>query len=176
MNEYLSMQINGEVNIFTDGSCNSVKRSSRIGWSFVVEYDENIVHTQHGHLKIGRKKKKLGILYAEATAILNALEYVIAKEFKSAVIFSDSLYNIHAIYRPYVDWKNPVITSFVNRAMILLKQAAEKHIDINILFCKSHNQLEGNELADELAKCGRKKIKSYHAKIHKYIDKTDSIA
>ena len=31
--------------IYTDGSYNSVKKSSTLGFSFIVEYDENIVHT-----------------------------------------------------------------------------------------------------------------------------------
>ena len=170
VNPLLSDDLNGEINIFTDGSFNSLKRKTTIGWSFVVEYDENIVHTQHGSLKIGKKKKKYGILYSESTAIINAVKYVLAKSFTSAVIFSDSLYCVHAIRRPCVDWKNPVILGFINKLQPYLQQANKLGIKINILYCKSHHEIEGNNLADELAKCGRKKRKDFHLNVRKYVE------
>ena len=142
------------INIFTDGSYHSSK-NKKVGYSFVVEYDENVAHVQNGNIIIGKSKKKLGALYAETVACLKAVEYVINKKLDHVIIYTDSMF----IYRAIKDinvYKNPVLSAFTNTLYKRLKELKSNNLNIDFKYIKAHHNCEGNIIADVLAKNGRK--------------------
>ena len=143
------------INIFTDGSHCYQHKGTKIGYSFVVEYDENVAHIQNGKLTIGKTKKKLGALYAETIAVLKALEYILAKQLNHVVIYTDSMY----LYKALKDENrqlNSVLSAFVNKTKILLLKLKYRNLHVDFKYVKGHSNIEGNHIADILAKNGRK--------------------
>lgn len=156
------------INIFTDGSY-TTKHNSKLGYSFVVEYDENIAHAQHGKMKVGRNKKNLGMLYAETIALCAAVEYVIDKRLTNVIIYSDSKFAVNAIHHPSRDFQNPVLNSFINKMNILLMNAKKANIVLNIRYCRGHANIESNELADSLAKNIRQGKNNIHSIVNRVL-------
>ena len=141
------------INIYTDGSHCYRYKGTKIGYSFVVEYDENVAHVQNGRLTIGKTKKKLGALYAETIAVLKALEYILAKQLDHVVIYSMYLYKALKNENQQL---NSVLSAFINKTKILLLKLRYRNLHVDFKYVKGHNNVEGNHLADILAKNGRK--------------------
>jgi ribonuclease HI len=141
--------------IYTDGSYNSIRKSSTIGLSFIVEYDENMVHTYRKKMPVGRAKKNLGALYAETVALVSAVSYVINKGLNNVVIYSDSRFAVDAIHHPNKAYNN-VLEAYITKMQYQLNLAYEAGIYINVMYCKGHVGIHGNEAADILAKHARK--------------------
>lgn len=141
--------------IYTDGSYNSIKKSSTIGLSFIVEYDDNIVHTYRKKMPVGRAKKNLGALYAETVALVSAISYITNKGLNNVIIYSDSRFAVDAIHHPNRSYNN-VLDAFITKMQYQLEIAYDMGIYVNVMYCKGHVGIHGNEAADILAKHARK--------------------
>ena len=121
--------------IFTDGSKDD-KSTSSASISF--------------NPKIPEKSEKIPsnatIFTAEANAIDIAINNISKSENKNFLIITDSLSCLMALKSP--NEKNPIILKLKQKIHIALS----KNINISLLWIPSHVGIEGNEMADELAK------------------------
>lgn len=83
---------------------------------------------------------------AEAVAILRALDYALAENFNNYIILSDSLSTISCI-------QNINTTSDVVNSILCLIHAHQlKGNLMHLIWIPSHNAIEGNDIADKLAR------------------------
>ncbi|XP_015369366.1 PREDICTED: uncharacterized protein LOC107165576 [Diuraphis noxia] len=83
---------------------------------------------------------------AEAVAILRALDYALAENFKNYIILSDSLSTISCIQN--INTASDV----VNSILCLIHAHQLKGNVIHLIWIPSHNEIEGNDIADRLAR------------------------
>lgn len=150
----VDQSINNAVNIYTDGSFKY--NSNRIGYAFIVEQDNNIIHSKNGFRNIGKNKKKLGALYAETFAIEQAVNYILKKDIKNTYIYTDNIYIIRALNNK-LNSLNTILNSFINNLRQLLLQLEAQKQYISFRYIKGHNNNMLNDLADTFARKGRKK-------------------
>jgi len=83
---------------------------------------------------------------AEAVAILTALDYALAENFNDYIILSDSLSTISCIQN--INTASDV----VNSILCLIHAHQLKGNLMHLVWIPSHNSIEGNDIADRLAK------------------------
>lgn len=142
------------VHIFTDGSCERVKKAGtkgKGGWGVVLLFNERRLELYGG-------KKETTNQEMELMAILKALQALKSRKY-NIVIYSDSQYSINCVSCWHFGWKrNGWQTSdgkpVRNRELIeeIVKLICPKTA---FKWVKGHNGMEHNERADRLAHAGR---------------------
>lgn len=132
-NEYLEKH-DGSKFIYTDGS----KQDSRCGMAFYTQLGEHHVYSN------SRLADNTSIYNAELIAIETAVTFVIKSKINNVIICTDSKSATQAINR-YVKVNN----THINYIHSLY---SESNQDIKILWIPGHVGIEGNEVADTLAK------------------------
>ena len=143
------------VKVYTDGSYSKKGRNVYCGYG-VYFPDKNIYSKE-----IGRKFTHSPITgnRAELYAILKTLNIcnIIQKEknIQNLQIYSDSEYSVKTINKWYKEWqksgKDYKNKDIIDDIMLLIK---ESNFKVEVTHVRSHIGIEGNEIADTLAKKG----------------------
>ena len=152
------------ISIYTDGSAignQNVDKDTPAGWGFVVVENGDDTHsagkaiiekrgkvvTDESHpLYIGAEVGSNNT--GELSAIYEALEEIIEKEYESATIYSDSQYALGIIFGPWTASKNKML---VRNCKAKLLEAEIAGYTINQEHIKAHAGFKWNERADALA-------------------------
>lgn len=127
---------------YTDGSVDPINMTAGFG-----------VHCQEINFNYAsRLHNGFQICSAEMIAIHKAIEIVLNKELRKAIIFTDSQSAIQKL----LNTSNNRIDHISGNTRRLLVEAGLNGCDIRIIWCPSHAGIEGNETADKLALIGRK--------------------
>ncbi|XP_060853539.1 uncharacterized protein LOC132931653 [Rhopalosiphum padi] len=121
--------------------------------SFRIYTDASKIHNNVGIAVVSNKDTytyKLSSDYtsceAEAVAILRALDYALAENFNNYIILSDSLSTISCIQN--INTASDV----VNSILCLIHAHQLKGNLMHLIWIPSHNAIEGNDIADRLAR------------------------
>ena len=139
-NLYKKMNISHEVDMFIDGAADLNSKTAGIGGVIYKDNDELFTFSEYLHDSTNNE--------AEYTALIRGLEYLIKMNLLNVEIFSDSELVVKQISGEY-KVKNSRMQKLNKTAMNLLDEL--EHWTI------THVLREKNEVADHLAKGGRKK-------------------
>lgn len=133
--------------IYTDGGC--INNPGKGAWAFLETKDDNVLYKSSGFAKETTNNKM------ELTAIIKALEYIIAKGEKSAHIHSDSQYVVKGITTWINGWKkNNWRTAgkdeVKNKDLWIILDNLNSKLDINYIWVKGHSGNHFNEICDSL--------------------------
>ena len=117
--------------VFTDGS---VKRGVKSGWAYTVRVDDEVIAEGSGAVEMTTSS-----MLMEVKAITEALRYLQSKQYRRAIIVTDSMSTLQKINKEnlYADW-GPIISS-------------SKLERLTWVFSPGHAGVQGNERADSLA-------------------------
>ena len=134
--------------VFTDGSCKGNPGPCGAGACLFFPNQEKI----ELHQPVA---KRASILLGELVAIKMALEYVKTevnkREIKQLSVLSDSQSAVGILT---LGWQNKSHTRVVAEVQQTIKNLEDKGIKIEINWTPGHAEIEGNEIADRLAKQG----------------------
>ena len=134
--------------VFTDGSCKRNPGPCGAGACLFFPNQEKI----ELHQPVA---KRASILLGELVAIKMALEYVKTevnkREIKQLSVLSDSQSAVGILT---LGWQNKSHTRVVAEVQQTIKNLEDKGIKIEINWTPGHAEIEGNEIADRLAKQG----------------------
>jgi len=143
------------VEVYTDGSFR--KKGNNVYCGYGVYFPDKNIYSK----KIGRKFTHSPITgnRAELYAILKTLNIcnIICKKknIKHLKIYSDSEYSVKTINKWYKEWlkngKDYKNKDIIDDIMLLIKEVS---FNVEIIHVRSHIGIEGNEIADKLAKKG----------------------
>ncbi|MCG8034496.1 MAG: reverse transcriptase-like protein [Candidatus Thiodiazotropha taylori] len=135
---HISENYRHALKVFTDGSKDNDKQAT--GCAFTVP-----------ELNFSQKfklDKHLTVYTAELIAILKALEWIQNQKPESVVILTDSLSSIQSINSGSSNTRQDILQNILLQIHKILKLG----INLNIDWIPSHCNVQGNELADSLAK------------------------
>lgn len=130
--------------IYTDGSKDTDKQLAGAGM---------IVYTANGQIKQRHKYKldaRLSIFTCELIAIHAALLLIKRNKIKNAALFTDSLSSLQALTSGQTKTRPDKVDSILSLIGILKRE----NYKIVLVWIPSHIGIEGNEMADKLAKTG----------------------
>ena len=144
------------IKIFTDGSTkikNKKGFSNKGGFGYVV-YQDNIIIDAFSKQVENTTNNEM-----ELTALITAIEkYGTSETWDCPIIYSDSMYAINCLTLWGQTWKNNQWKKSNNQTienLELVKKGISLldsgNYNVEIQYCKGHNGIEGNELADKLA-------------------------
>ena len=122
----------GHTHLYTDGS----KMDEKVGGAFTWEFGKLQTRIPDG----------ASIFSAEAVALIDALKAIRKSTLKKFLIFTDSLSCLQSIQNE--DLSNPLILKFLLKYREILLQGK----DVVLCWIPSHVGIDGNEMADKLAK------------------------
>ncbi len=144
------------ITIYTDGSTrekNQRGASNKGGYGYVV-YDDNIIIDAYSEQVENTTNNEM-----ELMALIAVIEkYGTEEDWGCPEVYSDSMYAINCLTNWAYTWElnnwyrangKPIENlALVQKGYSLLKSNTH---NVNINYCKGHNGIEGNELADKLA-------------------------
>ena len=130
--DHLDTQHGDSIHFYTDGS----KVSNGVGMGIY----------NHDDQKNESLNKNSSVFTAELYAIFSCLLMILKRSGRSFAVFSDSLSSIQAIQDLYSN--NPLVSA-IHSLLIRLSESGKK---VTLCWVPSHIGIQGNELADKLAK------------------------
>ena len=118
--------------LYTDSS----KSQDGVGCAVVCDWESYIA----------KLPDSSSVFTAEATAIVNALELVHTKNFKSVIIYSDSSSVLEALKKFYP------LHPLIQKAQEWLFHLSVRHKSVQFCWVPAHSGIQGNEVADREAK------------------------
>lgn len=130
----LASEFQGNTIIYTDGS----KHDNTTGAAYCVFRNDELFSTWQGQLR-----QHNSVFQAEGLAILRAVQWAASDSGTQFLIRTDSLSTLLALSKPK-------ITNLIHSEILSILSTTSKFISFN--WVRGHSGVEGNELADRLAK------------------------
>lgn len=160
-----------DLHIYTDGACSQNREGNwHGGYGVYIDWDNSPKKISGGAIDTTNNKMEL-------TAMLEALTFIhknideIKKDFNDVIIYTDSAYIANAFDQNwFIKWKKngwltakkkPVKNKELWQEIYSLFITIQDSIIVNIIKVAAHSNIEGNEIADDLAV---KERKSYRKK------------
>lgn len=108
------------------------------------------LHKNTGFFKLFKYDNIVSNYTAEALAILECINFIICKEFKESLIFTDSLSCLNSLLsNPFnKNSFSPLLLEIKNRLLVCSNQS----LKVSLAWIPGHSGIEGNEAVDGLAK------------------------